>query len=318
MRGSRRAGFLKVFAAVALTIVCLPSARANLTIIPTYDTSITSDPNAGTIETGIQAAINVVQANIANNLTVTIQYSETTSGLASTSASTGNVSLTDYKLALAQQHLSANDVVADSTLPATSGSGILLTRPLLRALGFAAGSAGGFDGFTALNTSIMNLTRTSVNPAKSDLQEAVEHEIDEVLGIGGKGSELGSGIPLEVGPLDFYRYSSPGTRSFDTSSSIAPYFSIDGGTTDLVHFNQAFGADYGDWGNGKIPADLNGNTPPQVQDAFSTLGQFSDIGPNERIALDVVGYDLPEPTSFGLMALGAVTVLGMRRKHSRR
>lgn len=314
MRTSRRAGFLNVFAASALTIACLPSARANLTIIPTYDSSITSDPNAGTIESGIQAAINVVQANIANNLTVTIQYSETTSGLASTSASTSNVTLTDYKLALAQQHLSANDVIADATLPTSSG-GIMLTRPLLRALGFAAGSVGGFDGFTALNTSIMNLTRTSVNPAKSDLQESVEHEIDEVLGIGGKGSLVGSGIPFEEGPLDFYRYTSAGNRSFDTSSTIAPYFSIDGGVTDLVHFNQAFGADYGDWGNGKIPADLNGNTPPQVQDAFSTLGQFSDIGPNERIALDVVGYDLPEPTSCGLMMLGAVTFLGVRRRN---
>ncbi len=61
-------------------------------------------------------------------------------------------------------------------------------------------------------------------------------------------------------------------RSYTTSTSVAPYFSINNGVTDLVHFDQVGGADYADWGNGVVPAEGAGNTPPQVQDAFGTPG----------------------------------------------
>src|SRR5208282_600156 len=105
-----------------------------------------------------------------------------------------------------------------------------------------------------------------------------------------------SGQPLPtdgVGPLDLFRYASNGIRSFTYSSDVAPYFSIDGGATNIVFFNQfGYGTYFGDWGNGNVPAVAAGNSPPQVQDGFGTPGASPDLGAGELIALDVVGYTL--------------------------
>ena len=96
-----------------------------------------------------------------------------------------------------------------------------------------------------------------------------------------------------VGPLDLYRYASPGFRSFSLSPNVVSYFSITGGTNILVDFNQyGAGTDFGDWGNGMTPAVKEGNNPPQVQDAIGTPGKQADLGRNELVALDIVGYTL--------------------------
>jgi hypothetical protein len=333
-RSTSKAKFARVFRCLSMPIVAglgisalAPSAHGGLLIVPTYDTSITSDPNAGTIETSINAAINAIDSQISNNITVTITFTEMTgSSLGTNSVGESGLAYTTYKTDLAtKQPISPNDAVAIASLPATEvpvTGGTLqqvqLTNPLRRALGLI-GPPTGQDGTVSLNTSLMNLSRTGTqSPSKSDLQEAAEHEIDEVLGIGGNGSQLGLGATqFLVGPLDFFRFTSAGTRSWtDQNANIAPYFSIDGGVTNIVHFSQTSGADYGDWGDGKTPADFNGNTPPQVQDAFSTLGTHSDVGQSELVALDVIGWSLstlPEPASLGLIAAGAFLV-GSRRR----
>ena len=75
------------------------------------------------------------------------------------------------------------------------------------------------------------------------------------------------------------------------------YFSIDGGATNFVYFDQNDeGADFADWGNG-TPNSEAGNNPPQMQDSFGTQGVDVNIGANELAALDVVGWNL---TSAGL------------------
>jgi hypothetical protein len=69
----------------------------------------------------------------------------------------------------------------------------------------------------------------------------------------------------------------------------ARYFSIDGGTTDLVGFNQTSPGDFGDWLSGTCP-----QATPFVQNAFSCAGQTADVTGTspEGINLDVIGYDL--------------------------
>ena len=142
--------------------------------------------------------------------------------------------------------------------------------------------------------------------------------MDEVLGIGGAGSVLNSGTSGPVRPLDLFRYSASGVRSFSQSNNVTSYFSINGGVTDLVHFNQTSAGDFGDWGNGTTPAENEGNTPPQVQDAFGDPGVDINLGVNELTALDVVGYDLvdpvPEPSAFWLLSGGVIVVAIARRR----
>lgn len=167
----------------------------------------------------------------------------------------------------------------------------------------------------------MNLSRTGTqNSSFYDIQAVAGHEIDEVLGIGGPGSTLPT-TTGPVGPLDLYRYASNNTRSFTTSSSVNSYFSINSGATNLVYFDQNNeGADYADWGNG-TPNAAAGNTPAQLQDSFGSPGVQTNIGINEAIGLDVIGYNVnyaavPEPATTSLFFLGIVGFLARRQRNS--
>src|SRR5207244_3642468 len=96
-----------------------------------------------------------------------------------------------------------------------------------------AGVGGGYYG-----TILINVTDLS------SLQSTAAHEIDETLGIGGWGSSLALSAPYTgqaspttgIGPLDLFRYSSNGVRSFTLDPAAAAYFSIDGGRMTNVHF----------------------------------------------------------------------------------
>jgi hypothetical protein len=123
----------------------------------------------------------------------------------------------------------------------------------------------------------------------------VEHEIDEVLGLG---SALnGTTTPPVPWTEDLFRWQPgpPVARSYAANTSTtnpcgggtpAAFFSIDGGTTNVDDFNNCNnGGDYGDWIT---------HTPSQVQDAFtnaSAAASLSISSPEVR-ALDVIGYSI--------------------------
>ena len=292
-----------------------PTARAGLTIIPTFDSSITSNANAAAIEQGINAAITQIDSRILNPVTVKITFvADESVGLGQSSTFINSVPYATYRNdLLTKQTLSANDVTATGTLPATtnapvnSAASIQTALPLLRALGEAAGNNGGTDSTISFKTSLMNLIRTgSQNSSKYDLEQVALHEITEVLGAGGGGSTLGESGSI-AGTLDLFRYSAAGVRSFSTSAASA-YFSINGGTTNLSNFNQNGSGDYADWGN---------NAAPQVQDAFSTPGIALDLSNNELTALDIVGWNVsvPEPASLGVLSV--VGTMALRRRPAR-
>lgn len=293
-----------------------PAAHAQLVITPTFDSSITGASNAAAIEATINSAISVYQTNFTNPINVTIQFKEMSTGLGQSNTTLYGLNYSTFINALTANASSADDATALLHLPTgvnnpvTNDTAIYVKTANIRALGIAGSFpptfSGGFDGIIGLNTGITDIGNTGTTGQYS-LFATIEHEIDEVLGLG---STLGSFS--EPAPEDLYRYDSTGARTFSLATDNA-YFSIDG-TTDLARFNNlSNGADTGDW--------HTGGTTAQVQDAFATPGAHPTLGVEIR-ALDVIGYTrvataaTPEPSSFAMLGAGALALsgYGLRRR----
>jgi hypothetical protein len=295
-------------------------AHANLTITPTFDSSITGDPNAAAIESTINSAIKIYEQTYTNPINVTIYFQEG-AGLGSSLTALYDEGYTFFRNGLAtNQALShqADQATALAHLPnqannpVTNATDLYIKTADIKALGgpslpgvIPSGGSKSYDGIITLNTSLT----TPGSPGSSltyNLAPVVKHEIDEVLG-------LGSGLPTFTIPLpeDLYRYDQNGHRSFTTNSRALAYFSLDG-TTKLAQFdNQNDGGDFGDWQSNPLPPGVL----PKVQDAFATPGANPSLGV-ELTALDVVGYTrstvtpIPEPSTLAIAGISGIVALG--------
>jgi hypothetical protein len=325
--------------AVAVLVGAVP-APAQIIITPTFDSSITTNPNSAALQTDINNAVALYESIFTDNINVSILFRYSTTAPDGSALASGVLGVSNYPLisepynsyttALANDSpKSANDITALAHLPAPSAfpnnpSKIDISSANGRALGLntagimnstgGLGGGGTFDGIVTINSSVnFALTRPVGNSGQFDVMQSIEHEMDEVLGLG---SILPSTTDFTgsaaVRPQDLFRYSAPGAISLSASSSVSSYFSIDGGATDIVAYNQNPGGDYGDWGASPIPL---------VQLAFSFPNTESDISRDspEGVALDVIGYNLapvPEPGALALASLGtgAVSTYGRWRR----
>ena len=317
----------------------------NMTITPTFESSITNSSDAGTIESDINSALSFYDQNFINPINVNIAFTITPTN--SSASYLGHSEFTGYSPAYAtyKGYMSTNASSYNNAIEQTaynnlgSGNDSNTLTPLfvpsadMRAISGdssytgsldAAGNVsptGTYDGVITLNAAKLSGFGGSGSYSAG---RVIQHEVDEVLGIGGAGSTLGSSLQsTNYGPMDLFRYSAPQTPSFTTSSTETSYFSIDGGNTNIVNFNQNPGTDgqsngdYGDWSS-------EGTTGNYVQLAFtsSSLGSASvSLTSPEGIALQAVGYDTatPEPSSLALSAalLGGMWVTLRRRRVGR-
>ena len=280
-----------------------------LVITPTFDSSITSNPNSAAIQSVINKAIAIHQSRFKDALTATIlfRYSRTapngtllSSGVSRSDFPIYSIAWSTFITALKADAKTANDTTANASLPAsalstnivvTSANGKAVGLGGLTPLGMCANGSVAigcpYDGIVTLNSGIsLSFTRPP-SSSSYDAQRQVEHEMDEVFGLG---SFLNLG-GTNLRPQDLFSWSAAGVRNRTLSG--ARYFSINSGTTNIVNFNQTSGFDFGDW--------LGGTTCPQtkpfVQNAFVCPGQFADVTASspEGINLDVIGYDLVIP-----------------------
>jgi hypothetical protein len=296
----------RVLAGSAITAMVLagsaiPAATSMispLTITPTFDSSITSDPNGASIEASINAAIDFYTTTLttatASPIDVTIDFKEG-GGLGGSSTTLYKVTYQSFINALIDA--SSGDLTDTTALagfptgpdnPVTDSADIDVKTAELRALGYTGlAPIGGFDGTITLNTALTDPGSAGSSLSYS-LMAVTEHEIDEVLGLGSDDS--GTGFFADPAPEDLFRYDSSGNRSYTTNPLAQAYFSING-TTLLAQFdNQNDGGDWGDWQSNPLPAGV----APQVQDAFGTPGSspFLSVSSPEVSALDALGYNL--------------------------
>ncbi len=287
-----------------------PQAPSALVINPTFDSSITTNPNAAAIEAMINQAVAIYQARFSDPITVSILFRYATTrpdGTTQLPAGTLALSVTtiymtdwnSFKNALTMDAKTSNDSTANTSLPPNPlSTNMRFASANGRALGFDTAGAlcadgtfncvnGTFDGIVTLNSNV-SFAFTRPPGGSFDALRTTEHEMDEVLGFG---SKLNTALS-DLKPQDLFSWSSPGTRNLTSSGT--RYFSINSGTTNIVNFSQDSNGDFGDWLSSSCP-----QANPYVQNAFGCAGQFSDVTATspEGINLDVIGYDLVTTTA---------------------
>jgi hypothetical protein len=313
-------------AIVACCAVAACGSAPALTIIPTFDSTITSDQNHAAIENTINNAISVYEQDFSNSIKVPIYFSELsgTTTLGESMDAHTTISYSAFRSALAAEPTSAVRATAlqylpnqaNEPVPNTTGTGLWMAAANVNAL-VASGNLPSsdvqspqYDGTISLNTSQTFTGAGSVGPQGNySLETVVMHEIDEVLGLGSALPNYTTGSsPM---PEDLYRYAANSARSFSTSATGPIYFSLNG-TTDLAQFNNANnGGDYGDWASNPLPTGAS----PEVQDAFITGGQNITLGSNEFAALQAIGYvRVPDAYPLALLALGSGAAMLLVRK----
>ncbi|HEX4652906.1 MAG TPA: VCBS repeat-containing protein [Candidatus Udaeobacter sp.] len=279
-------------------------APAGLIIHATFDSSITNSPNAAAIQATINRAIAFYESLFSDPITIQIRFRYATTapdGTALPHMTAAQSWFVIYPLpwstfvnALRADARTSNDNVANASLPGNAlsaniapgsadGRAVGLDTPPAMLANGDVGPGGPYDGIVTLNSSAPYQFTRPTSGNTLDAQRSVEHEMDELIGLG---SHLNSN-DSNLRPQDLFSWSSPGVRNVTTSGT--RYFSINGGVTNIVNFNQNSDQDLGDWISPSCP-----QPHPYVQNAIACFGQSSDISVTspEGINLDVIGYDL--------------------------
>jgi hypothetical protein len=277
-------------------------ATAGMIVHATFDSSITNNPNAAAIEAMINRAISIYESLFSDPITIEIRYRYSTTAPDGTALPQGTLSQSDsviytipwdiYINALRADATTGNDILANSSLPGNALSANIKPKgPNGRAVGLdtppamfangTVGNGGPYDGIVTLNSSFPFQFTRPVSANNFDAQNATEHETDEVIAFASHADAS------NLRTQDLFSWSSAGVRNI--SSNGTRYFSINGGSTNIVNFNQNRSLDLGDWLNTACP-----QAHPYVQNAAGCRGQSSDVTATspEGINLDVIGYDL--------------------------
>jgi Dockerin type I domain len=301
-RSSRRSSRGRWFIAICAFSVTgtvfyatVPSVQA-LTFNLSYDASTNSAP-AG-FAAAFNDAIQFYETNFTDPITINLQVgwgevagqSLPPSALGESSASQpGFFQYGTIKSLLVADAKSAADLSAVANLPAsdpTGGATFKISRAQGKALGITIGDGSALDGSVGFN-SADSFTFDPNNRAvagKVDFIGVAEHEISEVMGRFGQSQ---NGAPSgRYGPIDLFRYSSPGI--LDLVPANGAYFSIDGGTTAINTFNGIGGGDLSDWA---------GATPDSYNASIAS-GLKVPVTPGDITVMDVIGYDALLPGDF--------------------
>jgi Alpha-galactosidase, CBM13 domain len=294
---------------------------AGLTIIPTFDCSILSDPSSLAIQAMIMRAIAIYESLFSDPITIQILFRYSTGGPAPSASPSSSacpsgdpfppgvvaaslsaqytVSWNDFISHLRADATTSNDNKANASLPGSplstsiapssaNGRAVGLdTRPAMFPDGHI-GQGGPYDGIVTLNSArLFSFTRPLFS-GSFDAQRAVEHEIDEVIGLGSYLNR--NGAP----PCPSYEAESVPPNFVRGGAVIQPCLNCSGGfdvgfvgnNSGTLQFNQVFANASGRlnvriwYANGDAVryAFLSVNGGPGTSLTFPSTGSFQTLG----------------------------------------
>ncbi len=244
-----------------------------------FDSSVSSAP-AG-FQNAMLTAASIINSVLTDNITINIAvgYGEidgttlTNQNFALGGPSGGHLYSYTQLRGLLTSHATAGDA-AFNALP--SGSSIQGAPQVAvwsaeeKALGLLAANNAAVDGSIGIGTNIPS----------SDWIGAALHEISHAMG------RINGGPTPDV--FDLFRFTSPGTRSFDGADTSPPaYFAIDGGFADLADYGQT--SDPGDFLNS------SGRTPGDSFNEFADPVSLQRLTAVDMEQFDVLGFHLGKP-----------------------
>lgn len=278
-----------------MALVVLPRPAPALVINVTYDSSVTSDPDAAQIEAAYNLVVQNFETLYTNPVTIniTVTWGNSDFGNSST-ALVGYYTYSQVTSALQAAETTPEDRTAVASLPASDPTGSdswvvpraeVKTLPSLASyysinpndsvndgtVQFASSSAQG------INWTFNPTNRASVGfPGYYDFIAVAEHETSETMGrIYGLNQ---SGYYL---PYDLFRFKG-GVRSFNTSDT-GVYFSVNDGVMALRPFNSNPSGDLQDWMPTNLPDSYDWELDNNVEGYLSSA---------DLTTLDILGYDL--------------------------
>ena len=264
----------------------------SLNLVLDYESSALAAPQS--FRDAMQAAANILDAAIYNNITVTIrvgygdwnnnQDTGITTGAEAGSLNGLTVSYAALRTALATHETSTVDQTFVSSLPSTSSvngvSNFFVPSAAAKALGLLSPTSSSVDGAVGIGTQI---------PAGLLVGVAL-HEFTHAMG-----REPG------VGPFDLFRYTSVGNHLFTLGSTAVPaYFSIDGGNTKL--------ADFGQWSDASdfLTTGVQGSNDPF--DEFYNSHTIQNLTNVDKELLDVMGFNTTALVATVIKSAGATSL----------
>jgi len=168
-----------------------------------------------------------------------------------------------------------------SSLPpsAPGDNSLVLSSAQAKALNFGSSGIDGYVGFSTSANWDYDPTEAKVVPFNSfDFVGTVLHELTEVLGRVSFLNQSG-----ETALLDLLRYSSAG--NLQTTTNAPSYFSIDGGVTRLLSFNNFQTGDQGDLGDWAPASRANDSFN---DDSFN--GVLNPMSGTDKVLMQAIGF----------------------------
>ena len=283
-------------------------APTGLMINPIFDDSITMNPNSAAIQAMIMRAIGIYESLFSDPITIEIlfRYSDAAPAPSPTPFPPGVLSQSffvpydirwnDFISALRADATTSNDNIANASLPGSAlSTNIVASSANGRAVGLntphamfsdgTIGPGGPYDGIVTLNSAQpFSFTRPLIS-GSFDAQRSVEHEIDEVIGLGSHVRPTSCASSYEAESSDNTLTGGAGIQSCPTCSGGAEVVYV-GNNSGTLQFNSVTANATHSYvltiwylnGDATRYAYLSVNGSPGTPLSFPSTGSFQTVG----------------------------------------